>query len=338
VKRTKVVKLGVHSSPHLDELVAVHLLRNYGEEKIPGVSTAVLTTYGKTELQQLSPETAAMQGILLVGIGGGMFDEHGRRGSRQDCAATLVAKHLGLDEDLLWPRFLRNVFLADAENRGPYTFVAELVKKLNRYWVGTLDPELLYKQVEPIIIALRVEVELLAEAEHRFRKAYKREINGYQLVAVDQLDNVEFQHVANRAGVNVVVQRGRDGLTQILMRHASSDELDVPGLAVRIRKAEMAKSGIRPKRFLDDRALSAMGTLSDIPQWYVEKGNLLNGSESFRDVPPSGISFADLVHVVEKHLRELDDESDPRDSAEKSGKSICEREPAPTEELPVDGD
>ncbi|MFA7252882.1 MAG: hypothetical protein WC027_03435 [Candidatus Paceibacterota bacterium] len=297
----KITKIALHQNPHLDEIVAVMLFRRYGEDKFPGVSTAKLVAWGKKELAQTPPEMAAMSGTILVGIGGGMFDDHGKS-PRQDCAATLVAKHLGKMGNPVWGRILRDVFLADSEASGSMQSLAEEVKNLNRYWAGSLDVERVYALIEPMILARLGRQDEYLTASGRFESAYRNRIGGQiKLVAVDGLDNVQFQHVARAAGVDIIVQRGSSGLTQIL----GSKDLDMVGLAVRLRKTEIAKSNLRMSHFMDDEELAAVGTIEEIPHWYLEGGFLLNGSESFPDVPPSNIKFADLVHLVEKHLIEF---------------------------------
>jgi hypothetical protein len=300
----RIKQIVVHSNPHLDELVAVWLLRNFGEEKFPEISKATLVVWGRKELAQMSPEMAAMNGILFVGIGGGMFDEHIGKGQRDDCAATLVAKYLGVMETPELKRFLMEIYQTDSNIDGPQKCLADEVQNLNRYWTGSLDLEKLYRQIEPsIIVRIERQKEYLT-AKDRFNKCYRKRIGNINLVAVDGLDNCQFQHVARTGGANLIIQRNRAGLTQILTGKVNPEDVDMVGLAIRVRKTEIVKSGLRPRHFVGPDELSKTGTLDEIPQWYFEKGLLLNGSESFLDVPPSGIQFGDLVHLVERHLIE----------------------------------
>ena len=296
-----IIQIVVHNNPHLDELVAVWLLRNYGEQKFPEISRAKLVAWGKKDLARTPPEMAAMGGILLVGLGGGMFDDH-VDGRRLECATTLVAKHLEKADCPLLRRLLRGVFQADAEADGPLKWLADRVQGLNRYWCGSMDLEKLYHQVESdIMVEIERQKEYLA-AKDRFAGCYHQRISGIEIAAADKMDNCQFQHVARSAGVHIIVQRNSDGLTQILT--GGKVTMDLIDLAVRIRKAEIVKGGLRPRHFLNDKDLSVNGTVSEIPQWYFEEGMLLNGSESFSDVPPSSIPFRDIVHLVERYVTE----------------------------------
>jgi len=297
----KVNTIVVHQNPHLDEIVAVWFLRNFGEEKFPGVSEAKLTTWGRKELSRTTPEMCAMSGTLLVGLGGGMFDDHQDDGVRKDCAAGLVAKYLGLDKLGKLKKLINDTYLADAKCEGELYSKAEEVKNLNRYWVGSIDVERLYAQVEPAILAIVARQEEYLEAKKVFYKAYKQEVGPAAIVAVDKLDNRQFQCVARNMGGNVIVQRNADGLTQIF----GFDDLQMDWLAARIRKHELYASQIKPRHFLSGEYLASAGTVPEVPHWHLDRNNLLNGSESFTDVPPSGIPFRELVNLVEKHAWEL---------------------------------
>lgn len=291
--------LVVHLGPHLDELIGLWLLRTRGEQKFPGVSKAKIVVWGKEELSRTSPEMAALSGILLVGIGGGMFDDH-VPGRRMDCATTLVAKHLDVYEDPVLKFFLQEVFLADSQCEGSLQNLAEEVKNLNRYWGGSIELERLYSQIEPFIVARVERQKEYISAKKRFEECYRRRVGRFGIVAADGIDNRQFQGVARAKRAHIIVQRNEKGLTQIF----GHEDADMPGLAIRIRKAEISLGKIRC-RFIEDDELAGLGTLSEVPQWYFENGNLLNGSESFADVPPSLIEFHTLVGIIEKHLREL---------------------------------
>ena len=295
----KVNTLVVHRNPHLDELVAVWLLRNFGEKMFPGIRAAKLETAGKTELAQMTPEMAALSGRLLVGLGGGMFDDH--KADRPDCATSLVATHLGVRNDKKLKMLVEGVYRADSANEGLYQYLAAMVKDLNRYWGGSVDVERLYEQFEPFITAMVARQVEFLEAQGLVQSKYRSKIGEIKIAAANGIDNRQFQHAARLAGAKVIIQRNEAGLTQIL----GSEELDMPGLAARIRRHELYKSNLSIRRRLTDEELTAFGTLAEIPHWYLDKGNLLNGSESFPDTPASGIPFGDVVRIVEKHLEEL---------------------------------
>jgi len=299
-----IKQIVVHRGPHLDELAAVWLLRKLGEKLFPGVSKAKIVAWGAKELAEVgSSEIALTKGILLVGIGGGMFDDHLRDGQskRTECAATLVAKSLDILGNPLYTKLLGNVLQADSEAEGPLQCFAESIKSLNRYWVGSIDLEVIYNLVDPFIVVEIEKRKEYLEARKLFDTRYKTRVCGVPVSAADGIDNCQYVNAAEKGGARVIIQRNSNGLTQIF----GCEDMDLSRLAVKIRKAEIAemRNGNRP-RFLSDDELLGKGTLLEIPQWYLDDAFLLNGSESHPEVPPSQIKFSDIVCIVEKHIAE----------------------------------
>ena len=300
----KVSRIPVHRNPHLDELFGLWLLRNHGQEKFLGVKNVPIVIWGKAEVLANPPDVALATGSLCVGIGGGMFDEHGRNGhKREDCATTLIAKYLGLMDDPVIGFLAKGLFEADAHNAdGRMKTLAEKVKEYNRYWAGSIDLEGLYRRVEVDIqveIARRKErLEAKALWESRMRKT----IAGVR-IAGGVFDNVEYQHVARKNGAQLIIQRNSDGLTQILSLNGK--DLDMPELTRQVRLAEVKASRLKSSRLVSDEELRGQGTVPEIPHWHLDRNNLLNGSESYTDTPPSRIDIRELFQIVEKHLTEL---------------------------------
>ena len=234
-----------------------------------------------------------------------MFDDHLRDGQskRTECAATLVAKHTGVLNNPLYMQLLKEVFRADSEIDGSLQWLAEEIKNLNRYWAGSIDLEVLYERVEPFILVQVERQREFLEAKRLHDERYKNRVCGVAIAAAMSIDNRQYQHAARMSGAKVIIQRNSNGLTQIF----GCENLDLPLLAMKIRKAELAemRNGDRPSRFLNNEELSSNGTLPEIPQWYLDDALLLNGSESFPDVPKSRINFRDLVQLVERHIVEV---------------------------------
>lgn len=300
MSKQKVSTIAVHRNPHLDEWAAIKALRENGEDQFVGVSKAKIVVWGKTELSHLPPRVTVYNETLLVGMGGGAFDDHACL-PRRECATTLVVKYLGLDKDPAIKAFANSVFQADSQINGPAHALAEEIKRLNRYWAGSLDLGKMYTAIEPFLTAHVGYHRERISAKERFSFCYKKHVNGFMIVAAEQFDNCQFQHVARGGKADIIIQRNSRGLTQIF----GHEGLDMPGLWMKVRKSEIMKSDLQFERFLDDKYLVQPGTLPEIPHWYGEGNNLLNGSESFTDVPPSNIPFAQLVRIVEKHIAGL---------------------------------
>jgi hypothetical protein len=93
----QVRQLVTHRDPDIDDVEAIRLLITRGESHFPGISQAEIVTTADRNTR--SSEELESEGVILVGIGGSKFDEHpheGRERRAEDCAATLVAKHLGV--------------------------------------------------------------------------------------------------------------------------------------------------------------------------------------------------------------------------------------------------
>lgn len=103
-----------HWYPHVDEVMAIWLLQIFGEPKFvfeknnegkPIVKIKFLRTgvlpHGQTA------ESLLEKGILCIGVGGGIFDEHATADADRKkgySATTLVVEYLGLENTPYWPR------------------------------------------------------------------------------------------------------------------------------------------------------------------------------------------------------------------------------------------
>jgi len=128
-----VQQIVVHKDPHLDELMAIFLLRRFGEAYFPGVKTAKVRF--TDHLTVLPDSEFDRDGILPIGCGGGRFDEH--RGELErlpnECSTTLVAKYL---PDVYKNPSLRplidEVLRCDTDDGVKNTELAEIIKLDNR--------------------------------------------------------------------------------------------------------------------------------------------------------------------------------------------------------------
>lgn len=88
-----------HTRCHWDEVVGAVLLQTYGEEHFPGAKNAKLVywTTGDNTPDGRPADSWEADGVILIGVGHGRFDEHKEYGRiPHECSATLVAKELGV--------------------------------------------------------------------------------------------------------------------------------------------------------------------------------------------------------------------------------------------------
>jgi len=120
----------MHQQPHLDEVVAVTILRLYGEALFPGIGKAQIRFI---EADILGTESEwDSQAILPVGICKGRFNEH-RNGTptgrlEGECAATLVMKYLGVYDNPELQKLRDETLEGDENPTNTPTQLAELMK------------------------------------------------------------------------------------------------------------------------------------------------------------------------------------------------------------------
>lgn len=98
--------LATHQAPQLDEIFSIWLLWNCreAEQHFQGANDATVVFWGNGRDTPDGREAQAWmaEGVLPIGCGGSLFDEHpqsGRLRIKGECAATLVAKHIGVSDD-----------------------------------------------------------------------------------------------------------------------------------------------------------------------------------------------------------------------------------------------
>ncbi len=128
-----IKNLVTHHRPHLDEIVAGWILRNYGETSFVGIKNAKLVILEK-ELEQTYSDD------IYIGVGGDIrnpygviFDEHTSEGRLPDtCAALMVARFLDVDRNEALQKLLGEVLWCDSEPKVLPTQLANLVKAMYR--------------------------------------------------------------------------------------------------------------------------------------------------------------------------------------------------------------
>lgn len=123
-----------HVHAHGDERTAIWMLRRRGEKQFPGVTKAVVV-YTNGEIEEKGDEYCDREGVIPVGCGNGRFDEHpasGEARKRDECAATLVAKHLGIAEEKGLKAILADSLRCDQTQWVKETELPSIVKVLNR--------------------------------------------------------------------------------------------------------------------------------------------------------------------------------------------------------------
>ena len=296
-----------HVAPHLDEIVAVWLLQKFGESKFPGMKSVELdfwSTGGETP-DNRSAVDYEKEGILLVGVGGGRFDKHPVNGVKKEgeCAATLVAKELGIAEDPSFGQILDFVKNSDLKGGGNPFDLANLVKTLHSQFPD--DPE---KVIEWAMLGIEAkyqeQVSFLTSVKEEFdRLAEVEEIQGpngrsLRMVTIES-DNTQMSQLARsvHGGYSaVIIQKQSSGNVQIFTNKYYG--LTLYDIVQMIRLAEQQAKGRAVTS--DWKTLSSEGKVEGAEEWYFHQTGqmLLNGSLTARNVPPTRLSLDQIKEIV----------------------------------------
>lgn len=130
-----------HGEPvHGDEMAGILFLQVLeparAEVLFPGVSTAKIELWSRNDLKGMSAQEWLERGYLLLGIGGGEFDEHvdfnlpNWRENQKTCC-DLVAAKLGVADSPVYYRFIREVHENDTQGGKPLHFFSDIVRAQN---------------------------------------------------------------------------------------------------------------------------------------------------------------------------------------------------------------
>lgn len=290
--------IATHLRPHFDEIAGIWLLKKLGAEKFPGIEDAEIQYWGEQDIQKTAQEYEKEE-ILLVGMGGGRFDEHGTRekaAKKEDCATTLVAKTLGLEEDPLLGGLIRFALHTDINSSNPFD-LAWSVQTLNHKWPD--NSEKVYEQITPILDAYyEKQKEFFNETKEEFeKKAQIEELlvgpKKLNLVTITSDDKqvAKFARSAHGCEAAVVIQKGSNGNVQIFTNKRFG--LSFSDVVVMVRIEEQRVKGRMSLRKPGNMSvaeyyeyLTREGVIHEAEEWFFHKEiqALLNGSLTKPDV------------------------------------------------------
>ncbi len=294
-----------HHRPHLDEIVAIWLLRKFGKTRYPGVGDARLESWsnGGATIDGRPASDYEKNGILLVGVGGGRFDEHpGVNVERKQgkSAAQLVAEDLGVDDEPALDMILDFVNKNDIKGFGNPLDLANLVLVMYQdhptdeviAW-ATVGVEARYAERRSFFTEAKREFEMKARVMEVPRPSGKIKM------AVIESDNDQVAKFAkSKSGCNaaLVIQKRSTGNVQILVNKKSG--VRIYDIVQMIRYVEQE---IRGKIVTTDwGALASEGKVAGAENWFFhEEGQmLLNGSLTVTDMPPTLIPLERIVEIA----------------------------------------
>lgn len=303
--------IATHKRAHFDEHLGRWLLQKFGEKEFPAIKDAEVQYWGEQDIKK-APQEYDTEGILLIGIGGGRFDEHTTRekkGKKKECAATLVAKFLGLNEDPLLENLIRFALRTDKNSSNP-SDLAWSVQVLNHKWPN--DSEKVFNQILPILDEYyEIQKQFFNETREEFEKKAQIEETqignkNLKLVSIisDDEQVAKFSRSLHGCEAAVTIQKNSKGNVQIFTNKRFY--LFFSDVVVMIRIEEQRAKGkivVKPKTMSVTEYydyLSREGIVHEAEEWFFHKEiqALLNGSLTKPDVPPTRLSLDEIQRSV----------------------------------------
>jgi hypothetical protein len=297
-------KIITHTWPHLDEIVAIRLLQKHGEAKFPGIKNAVVT-YSSTgnKPENKTWQEHLQEGTVLVGTGGGPFDEHPTlEESRKhgNSACFLVAKALNIDKDPIYKRLIE--FVNEADQTGVHEL--HLANRLKtRYRLNPTQPEKAISLVNDVLDDWEREQQLFVNARAELQQKLQQDPH-LKIVAVETA-NYKMSAAARSLRIPVIIQKQHDGHVQI-MCDTDRNNIDLKHVVAAIRKAECLLAGMSETNVatLPETTWQQEGKTPEVMNWFYQMPgqNMLNGTESTPDISPTKIPFSLIIEIVNKHV------------------------------------
>lgn len=296
-----------HENPHLhfDETLAIWLLRKFGEQVFPGISTAKIKSWGTggTTPDGRSAREYEQEGILLIGIGNGRFDDHpdvnGER-KKHECATTLVAEALGLRDEPVLKEIFEFAVSSDRRAANHPFDIASIAK--DSYQQTSNPEEIMDWVMKGIQIKYEKQLRFFDAVKKEFEQNSKvEEIQGpgrmLKMVSIVS-DNAQMNNFARSIhGVkaDIVIQKRPSGNVQIFTNAKSG--LVLYDIAQMINLAEQEAEG--EVKITDWKILSSEGMIPGGRWFFLQEGQmLLNGSLTAPGVPPTKISFEKIKEII----------------------------------------
>lgn len=302
--------------PQPDTIIAIFLLRTFGEPFFPGIANAKITVWQRIPEGETA-DTLLAKGTVLVDIGGGRFDHHAS--AVKTTATRLVAEHFSIHEDPALKKLLDYAQRDDFYGKGTISSdpldrafgFSGLVASLNKQYVEY--PDYVAEVALPFIAAHYHEQMLqhhylphefadkLARGEvHIF--SVKQEKKKLKIVVLESEHRSFPGYLRSQGGgaYDVVAQQLPTGHLNILTRPAK--RVDLRCLAALLRIKELTLRGVQPVPPLLQYA--AEGKIESVPEWYYDPAtnSIQNGGVNPLEIKATAISKTDIIKILEVGL------------------------------------
>jgi hypothetical protein len=306
----------IPTRPQPDTLVAIYLIKRYGNEHFPGIDGAQVIT--QSSPMEQSEETLEQQGMIVFDIGGGRFDHHGKP-SVTTCS-QLVADFLGINEESSIKKLLDYAYRDDTQGKGTVSTdvldrafgLSGLIAALNKKFPG--ETQYIVNLILPLIEAHHDE-------ETRRFKEFPEEITRLQnegkfgemetqqrdkklRIVFTESDTMGLPgYLRSQLGgrYDLVVQRLSSGHVNILTRPTKRPDLRSLIVALRTQEFQYVNNRMI---LLSDSELSKSGRIDDVPNWYYDPAtnSLQNGGANPGTIAPTKIPWDQFPSIIQQNI------------------------------------
>jgi hypothetical protein len=302
-----------HEGVHVEEAATALILRHYGEERFPGVSTASWIFDRALAESRSFEEHLFNHRMLPIGVGGGPFDEHPTLTEPRkegECSATLVAKYLGVDQRPELRQLLKYVLNDDLHGSGNHYTLGASLKRWHRH-----DPEhpekVMTRALEELEADLQEQLHLHTLTKEEFqRQAVINEVTGprgdvFKVATVISDDSLMMTYALFvEPAIAVFIQQELSGNVQIFGNKTFQKRgLNLDGVALMIR--ELAQKTNHYHGYTSIKDLTGEGKVLGAEEWHYFPAGLMlfNGSLTAKKVPPTKIP---LEYIQQSVLRGIE--------------------------------
>lgn len=298
--------------PQPDTIVAIYLLKKFGNQKFPSIKNATITVNPK--IGELGHQKNLENGDLLVDSGGGPFDHHNT--SESTCAAVLVAKDLNIYQDPSLKKLLNYALRDDQYGMGTKSRdqidrafgLSGIIGSLNKQF--PLEPEKVFDTIYPLLEAhhkeelVRVkELPLLFEKLTNEKKTTEVILKSGNIKAIliesDNISMPGYLRSLSGGGYNIVIQKRSSGHVNILTKSTPKKRVLLDRLVALVRGAEyFSTTGKNIEKKYPDLIVPAK--ISEVENWYYDPAtnSIQNGGIHTDFTEPTAIPWINFTKML----------------------------------------
>lgn len=302
------------SSPRLDSITALLLATETpeGQKMFPGAEKAPWELWGTGTVSPtgMSWQEYEAQGIVLIGVGGGPFDEHpsadfGDRKAEKASSTLLMARALGLENNPLYKGLIKMVTENDLGLVNSQSELSNIVKLMHRTGMDPFDVvRWTFEAVNAMVESQRNFLSACAAFKQADVRTFDGGPNGRFSLALVHSDNCQMGVAARykRSDLAAVIQVRTSGHVQVLTNQKLGVRMHKVARAIRERELIAHLQAAEAKRH--NAELEEPGQLPFVPGWcYQMPGeNLLNGSETACGVPKTRLDPLTICRIVQANI------------------------------------